>query len=151
MSTIFHTTIKAAMKASFLPAVSGLVSIFTGVYTLVVSPAGESGIVFGLVFCIAGLCGSTLSILNRRVLPGWSWYFIYSSLILAMGIYILTYTGRDLFYITGFSALFRSALLLGISIDLKRHEHLKWNNMALSAILGIFFASLLILKPQDFP
>ncbi|MDV2449379.1 hypothetical protein CMU93_18000 [Elizabethkingia anophelis] len=149
---MFHTTIKGRIRGSILPTLSGGVSLVAGFYTLVVFPVGHIGLtlVFGLVFITSGLGGVVIAIGNKKVLLGWDWYFIYTLFLLVMGMYILTYRGSDLMSITGFSVAFRSALLLGISLDLKRYEHLRWSTMALAAVLGIFFSSLLLLKAEDF-
>lgn len=144
MSSSFNTTIKSFIKNWYFPILTGFIFILAGIYLIFRDNFFGLSTLFGSLFIISSFFRLIFSIRNRKVINGWAWYFFYELLIFCIGLYIFTYPGNSLVLAVGFTSMFYSGLLLGTSLDLQRHEHPAWANLAIASILGILF-SLLVL------
>lgn len=146
MSNSFNTTIKSGIKNWYVPVISGLYTILAGLIILINrSISGPAfNILIGTVFIVSGLLSIIFTIHNRKLINGWGLYMLYGILIFDLGIYLSFYAGDSLFFVLGIGALLRSGIYLGTSLELKKHEHPKWNYLAITAGIGILFSLILI-------
>ncbi|WP_407477623.1 HdeD family acid-resistance protein [Elizabethkingia meningoseptica] len=146
MSNSFNTTIKSGIKNWYIPVISGLYTILAGLIILINrSISGPAfNILIGTVFIVSGLLSIIFTIRNRKLINGWGLYMLYGILIFDLGIYLSFYAGDSLFFVLGIGALLRSGIYLGTSLELKKHEHPKWNYLAITGGLGILLSFILI-------
>ncbi|HFK5571201.1 TPA: HdeD family acid-resistance protein [Elizabethkingia meningoseptica] len=146
MSNSFNTTIKSGIKNWYVPVISGLYTILAGLIILINrSISGPAfNILIGTVFIVSGLLSIIFTIRNRKLINGWGLYMLYGILIFDLGIYLSFYAGDSLFFVLGIGALLRSGIYLGTSLELKKHEHPKWNYLAITGGLGILLSFILI-------
>ncbi|AQX12935.1 hypothetical protein BAX94_00040 [Elizabethkingia meningoseptica] len=146
MSNSFNTTIKSGIKNWYVPVISGLYTILAGLIILINrSISGPAfNILIGTVFIVSGLLSIIFTIRNRKLINGWGLYMLYGILMFDLGIYLSFYAGDSLFFVLGIGALLRSGIYLGTSLELKKHEHPKWNYLAITGGLGILLSFILI-------
>lgn len=152
MSLSFSTTIKMPLKGWFLPLVSGIFSVITGLYIFFINSEVYLllNIFPGTALVISGAVRLFFALLNHKAISGWGWHLIYGMLILDMGIYLFIYTGSSIIFYTGFISFLRSVILLGTAIDLKRYEHQNWKKIATGGAVGAVFSIILLTEPLSF-
>ncbi|EPL7677574.1 HdeD family acid-resistance protein [Elizabethkingia anophelis] len=152
MPSSFSTTIKMPLKGWFLPLISGIFSVITGLYIFFINSDAYLllNIFPGAALVISGLVRLFFALLNRKAINGWGWHLIYGMLILDMGIYLFIYTGVSIVFYIGFTSFLRSVILLGTAIDLKRHEHKNWKRIAIGSLAGVIFSIILLAEPLSF-
>ncbi|MDH6250436.1 uncharacterized membrane protein HdeD (DUF308 family) [Chryseobacterium sp. H1D6B] len=141
-----------SVKHWYIPLILGILFILFGIY--VFSSPLETylalSVLFSVSFIVSGLFDIFFSLNNTKFLNGWGWYLITGLLSLAMGIYLVTYPKISMTilpFIVGFTVMFRSFQLLGISFDLKEAHILRWGNLAVFSILGIILSFMLLANP----
>ena len=107
-------------------------------------------VLFSISFIVIGLLDIFFSIRNRKILQGWGWYLVGGLLSLAGGIVLSIYPEISIVilpFVTGFTLLFLSFLLLGYSFEMKNLGILNWGNAAMLSVLGVIFSFMLIVSP----
>lgn len=148
----FLKSFKNSIKYWYIPLIIGIILIACGIYTLTVPLSAylTLSVLFSLSFIFIGLLDTVFAIQNSKYLNGWGWYLVGGLLSLAMGIYLIIHPDISvtiLPYVVGFTVMFRSFYLLGISFDLKEIGILSWGNVAIASVLGIILSLLLLANP----
>ena len=146
MTNSFNTTIKSGIKNWYIPVITGIYSIITGLFILTdkAMPIEILNMLIGAVFIASGILSIIFTLRNHKIINGWGLYMLYGILIFDLGIYLTFYAGDSMFFILGISSLFRSGIFLGTSVELKKHEHPQWNYLAITSGIGILFSLILI-------
>lgn len=141
-----------SVKHWYIPLILGIIFIVCGLYVFS-SPLGTYlalSLLFSVSFIVSGIFDIFFSIENRKSMNGWGWYLVSGLLSLIMGIYLVNYPKISMAilpFIVGFTVMFRSFQLLGISFDLKDAHVLRWGNLAIFSILGIILSFMLLANP----
>lgn len=130
----------------------GIIFILCGIYTLTIplETYFTLSVIFSLSFIVSGISEIFFSIENSNSLDGWGWYLVSGLISSLLGIYLLVYPQLSMAilpYIVGFTLLFRSFILLGISFNLREARILNWGNLALVSFIGVIFSFLLLANP----
>lgn len=96
------------------------------------------------MFMVCGISEVIFSIRNRKIIYDWDWYIVFGILIFVMGIYVLKITNYTLGLWTGFVSLFRSGILLGLVVELRKYGGVEWRNVILCSACGVIFSLMLI-------
>ncbi|WBV56628.1 DUF308 domain-containing protein [Chryseobacterium daecheongense] len=141
-----------SVKHWYIPLILGILFIGCGVY--VFSSPLETyltlSLLFSVSFIVSGIFDIFFSINNAKVLNGWGLYLVTGLLSFIMGVYLVSYPQISMTilpFIVGFTVMFRSFQLLGISFDLKDAHVLRWGNLAIFSILGIILSFMLLANP----
>jgi len=141
-----------SVKHWYIPLILGIIFIVCGLYVFS-APLGAYvalSLLFSVSFIVSGIFDIFFSIENRKSMNGWGWYLVSGLLSLIMGIYLVNYPKISMAilpFIVGFTVMFRSFQLLGISFDLKDAHVLRWGNLAIFSILGIILSFMLLANP----
>ncbi|WP_292011108.1 DUF308 domain-containing protein [Chryseobacterium sp.] len=141
-----------SVKHWYIPLILGILFIVLGIYVFS-SPLATYlalSILFSASFIVSGLFDIFFSIQNSKSLNGWGWYLVSGLLSFGMGIFLIAYPQISMSilpFIVGFTVMFRSFQLLGISLDLKDAHVLKWGNLAIFSVLGIILSFMLLANP----
>lgn len=141
-----------SVKHWYIPLILGILFIVCGVY--VFSSPLETyltlSLLFSVSFIVSGISDIFFALNNSKFLNGWGLYLVTGLLSLIMGIYLVSYPHISMSilpFIVGFTVMFRSFQLLGISFDLKDAHVLRWGNLAIFSILGIILSFMLLTNP----
>ncbi|WP_424351313.1 HdeD family acid-resistance protein, partial [Lutimonas sp.] len=122
------------MKYWYLPLISGLIFIGVGIYGFA-QPADSYvalAFVFSLSFLIVGIMDIFFAISNRKELEGWGWDLALGILTLLIGIVLLRHPEISILTLplfVGFTMLFRSAMAIGNSLELKKYYINEWGTL----------------------
>lgn len=141
-----------SVKHWYIPLILGILFIGCGVY--VFSSPIETylalSVLFSVSFIISGISDIFFAINNSRFLNGWGLYLVTGLLSLIMGIYLVSYPHLSmgiLPFIVGFTVMFRSFQLLGISLELKDTHVPSWGILTFFSIIGIILSFILLANP----
>lgn len=151
MTTLLQTITKS-VKHWYIPLIIGVILIAAGIYVFMVplETYVTLSVLFSISFIVIGLLDIFFSIRNRKILQGWGWYLVGGLLSLAGGIVLSIYPEISIVilpFVTGFTLLFLSFLLLGYSFEMKNLGILNWGNAAMLSVLGVIFSFMLIVSP----
>lgn len=151
MTTLLQTITKS-VKHWYIPLIIGIILIAAGIYVFMVplETYVTLSVLFSISFIVIGLLNIFFSIRNHKILQGWGWYLVGGLLSLAGGIILSIYPGISIVilpFVTGFTLLFLSFLLLGYSFEMKTLRILNWGNAAILSVLGVIFSFMLIVSP----
>lgn len=152
MMTNYLKMISNSLKHWYLPLISGLIFIGAGIYSFM-QPA-ESYValafVFSISFIIAGFMDIVFAISNRKELEGWGWDLALGLITLLIGIVLIRHPEISILSLplfVGFTLLFRSAMAIGYSLELKKYYINEWGTLMAIGILGMVFSFILIFNP----
>lgn len=145
-------SVASSVKHWYIPLILGIILIIFGIYifTIPLETYVTLSILFSISFLTSGIFDIFFSIQNSKTLKGWGWHLVSGILSLAMGIYLTMYPGISISilpFVVGFTIMFRSFYLLGISFDLKDAGIPNWGSLAFTSILGIILSFLLLANP----
>lgn len=145
-------SVTKAVKYWYLPLIFGIVFILFGIYifTTPLETYIALSILFSVSFFFSGVSDVVFAIANAKSLNGWGWYFVNGLLTTVMGIYLMAYSDLSMLtlaFVIGFTALFRSFQLLGLSLELKDIKNKDWKSLAAISVLSIIFSFLLVANP----
>lgn len=145
-------SVASSVKHWYIPLILGIVLIALGIYifTVPLETYVTLSILFSVSFVTSGIFDIFFSIQNSKTLKGWGWYLVSGILSLVMGLYLMMYPGISISilpFVVGFTVMFRSFYLLGISFDLKDAGIPNWGNLTFTSILGIILSFLLLANP----
>ena len=152
MNTNFLKLAMNSVKYWYLPLISGLIFIGVGIYGFA-QPADSYvalAFVFSLSFLIVGIMDIFFAISNRKELEGWGWDLALGILTLLIGIVLLRHPEISILTLplfVGFTMLFRSAMAIGNSLELKKYYINEWGTLMAMGILGMVFSFILIFDP----
>ena len=122
---------------------------FYVVFTPMESYVNLAGI-FSVLVLITGLLATYFSITNRKILSNWGWYLAGGIFETIAGIGLLYYPEISVAMLPvfiGFWLLFKSAQLVGNSIELKQYGILDWGWFLLLGVLLSLLSMFMILDP----
>lgn len=140
----FLKTIRNTVKHGYIPAIIGVLFILLGGYLFSI-PAETYftlTIFFSLSFLFSEILEIVFSVQNKEELEGWGWYLTSGIFALLIGIVLNAkpeVAAITLPFFVGFSLLFRSFQGLGFAFELKYYGVIKWENLAILSVLGIYF------------
>ena len=141
-----------SVKYWYLPLITGLIFIGVGIYSFA-QPA-ESYValafVFSISFIIAGFMDIIFAVSNREELEGWGWDLALGVMTLLVGIVLIRHPEISILTLplfVGFTVLFRSAMAIGTSLELKKYYINEWGTLMAIGILGMIFSFILIFNP----
>ncbi|HFK5568685.1 TPA: hypothetical protein ACG0AO_000466 [Elizabethkingia meningoseptica] len=151
MSNSFNISIKTTIKFWYIPAITGLCSIVTGLLIFIIFPLVDRVpvILSGISFITSGFLSMFFILRNRRLIEVYLWYIIYNVLIGSMGIYFLLYVHQTLAFILGLTFLFRFGILLAASIELKKLKNFHLKYITIMAIAGILTSLFLLYNTES--
>lgn len=141
-----------SVKHWYLPLITGLIFIGVGLYAFA-QPAGSYvalAFVFSISFIIAGIMDIIFAVSNREELEGWGWDLALGLMTLLVGIVLIRHPEISMLTLplfVGFTVLFRSAMAIGNSLELKKYYINEWGTLMAIGILGMIFSFILIFNP----
>ncbi len=151
MSNSFNTRIPATIKFGYIPAITGLCSILTGLLIFSIFPLVERGsvVLSGISFITSGFLSILFILRNRRLIDGYLWYIIYNVLIGSMGIYFTLNAHQSLAFILGLTFFFRFGILLAASTELIKIKNFHLKYIVIMAIAGILTSLFLLYSKES--
>lgn len=153
MEYSIYKSIKAFTNKWWISLVLGILLILTGIWifrTPLQSYVSLS-ILFSIAIFVTGLVEISFSILNRKNIEGWGWYLVGGILDMLIGTLLLTHpllTMMILPYYVAFWLLFRGAIAIGTSIQLKNYQIATWWWPLIFGIATILFSFLMLAHPE---
>jgi uncharacterized membrane protein HdeD (DUF308 family) len=151
MENIIKKTI-STLKHWWVFLLSGILLIALSLYvafTPVESYVNLAGI-FSFLVLVTGLLTIYFSIANRKLIDGWGWYLAGGIFETIVGIGLLYYPEISIIMLPlfiGFWLLFKSAQLIGNSLELKDYGIMDWGWVMLFGILLSIMSFFMILDP----
>ena len=149
----FFKRIKRTIKHWYLPLLAGVILVVAGIMTFMypLDSYVTLALLFSLSFVISGLMESVFSIANRKTMENWGWHLASGILSLIIGVLLLMNPAVSIVtlpYYVGFLILFRSAMAIGVALDLKNYRVMSWGNLMVAGVLGILFSFMLLWNPM---
>ncbi|HVO72694.1 MAG TPA: DUF308 domain-containing protein [Ignavibacteriaceae bacterium] len=145
-------SIKDAIKHWYLLLILGITFILTGIWALITPETTylSLALLFSVTFFITGILEIFSSISYRKQLDGWGWSLAAGMLDFLIGVILLLNPQISIISLplfVGFVVLYRSAMDIAWSIELKRYKESNWGFLLLTGILGVVFSFILLLNP----
>ncbi len=142
-----------SMRYWYLILILGMVMVATGlwVFATPLTAYVTLALLFAATFFITGLLEIIYAISNRRVNDNWGWSLTGGIIDLVIGILLLSNPGMTMLFLAfyvGFGILFRSVMVIGGAISLKKFDWKYWWVYLIFGISGIVFSLFMILYPM---
>lgn len=152
MNNRFLKQIRQSVKHWYIHLIIGLIFIATGIwaFTSPIQSYVALSIVFSISFLVSGIMEILFAISNKQVLENWGWTLalgIFTALIGVMLIANPAISAVTLPLYVGFMLMLHSFWAIGSAFDLKDYGVNGWGVSLFIGILGVLFASLLIVRP----
>ena len=145
-------TVRSAIQYWWGFLLVGILMVLMGLW-LFVTPL-ESYLALAFAFSLLTLTSGIVEILfaisNRKEYEGWGWYLCGGILDLILGFILVKNPDISievLPYIIAFWLMFRGAMAIGSSLELRSYHTTGWGFLLLSGILTILFSLLMIKNP----
>lgn len=145
-------TLSDRVKHWYIPLIIGILFILLGLYVFSVPLATyiTLAVFFSVAYLVSGIMDTVFAVQNKDSLPGWGWYLVLGLLTLLIGLYLVANPGISMVvlpFVVGFTMLFRSFHLLGLSFDLKSLQVKDWWQLAILSGLAILLSFLMLANP----
>lgn len=152
MRDLILNPISDKVRRWYIPLISGIIFIATGIAALVFPKASFFSLVifFSISFLFIGISEIIFSVSNYKTLKNWGWHLILGTITVLMGIMLIKDPGFSagvLALYVGLTFLFRSIATITLSIDLKNYDVKNWGFMLALGILGSIASIILIANP----
>jgi uncharacterized membrane protein HdeD (DUF308 family) len=111
----------------------------------------ELTLIFSLIFLLSSLMEILFAFFNWRELESWGWLLAFGFFTGLLGVLLYTHPQRTasiITVLTGCGLLFRSVMVISISLELKHYGELAWGKLLTLGILSAGFSFLLMLNPD---
>ena len=105
---------------------------------------------FGFSFIVTGVMSITMSLIGKRIIPGWGWYLAWGILGVLLGIYLLANiiaTEMVMYLILAFWLLVEGIFLVAQSVSISRLRNSGWGWTFVGGILTIIISFIIMFNP----
>jgi uncharacterized membrane protein HdeD (DUF308 family) len=140
------------VKHWYLPLILGAILIAVGIWVLK-TPAESYlalSMLFAYTFFITGILEIIYSVSNRNELEHWGWSLVGGIIDLLIGCLLISQPQMSMLilpFFVGFGILFRSLMMIGWSLFLRKAGQGNWTNLLFIGILGAIFSFILLWNP----
>lgn len=152
MANQFIKNLRESVKHWYLPLITGLILIGTGIWTFF-SPQESYlalSIVFSVSFLVTGVFEIIFAISNRNTMDNWGWTLVLGILTTLVGVMLLNNPEISLISLplyVGFMLMFRAISAMGMAMDLKSYGVMEWGTLMIFGVLGLIFSFIMIWNP----
>ncbi len=152
MSDLFIKNVRESVKYWYIPLVTGLILVGTGLWTFSAPVASfvALSIVFSLSFLMSGILEIIFAISNRNEIDNWGWSLVLGIMTALVGVVLLSHPEISMVSLplyVGFMVLFRSFSAIGVAMDLKSYGETAWKKLMFIGVLGAMLSFILIWDP----
>ena len=152
MNNRFLKQIRQSVKHWYIHLIIGLIFIATGIwaFTSPIQSYVALSIVFSISFLVSGIMEILFAISNKQVLENWGWTLVLGIFTALIGVMLIAnpaISAVTLPLYVGFMLMLHSFWAIGSAFDLKDYGVNGWGVSLFIGILGVLFASLLIVRP----
>ena len=152
MNYLFLKQIKQSVKHWYIHLIIGLIFIATGiwVFTSPVHSYVALTVVFSISFLLSGIMEIFFAVSNSKVLDNWGWTLALGIFTALIGVMLLAnpaISALTLPLYVGFMLMLHSFWAIGSAFDLKDYGVKGWGISLFIGILGVVFATLIIIRP----
>lgn len=152
MNNLFLKQIKQSVKHWYIHLIIGLIFIATGIWVFT-SPLHSYvalTVVFSISFLLSGIMEIFFAISNSKVLDNWGWTLTLGIFTALIGVILIAnpaISALTLPLYVGFMLMLHSFWAIGSAFDLKDYGVKGWGISLFIGILGVVFATLIIVRP----
>lgn len=152
MNNLFLKQIKQSVKHWYIHLIIGLIFIATGIWVFT-SPLHSYvalTVVFSISFLLSGIMEIFFAISNSKVLDNWGWTLALGIFTALIGVILIAnpaISALTLPLYVGFMLMLHSFWAIGSAFDLKDYGVKGWGVSLFIGILGVVFATLIIVRP----
>lgn len=152
MNNLFLKQIKQSVKHWYIHLIIGLIFIATGIWVFT-SPLHSYvalTVVFSISFLLSGIMEIFFAISNSKVLDNWGWTLALGIFTALIGVILIAnpaISALTLSLYVGFMLMLHSFWAIGSAFDLKDYGVKGWGISLFIGILGVVFATLIIVRP----
>ncbi len=152
MNNLFLKQIKQSVKHWYIHLIIGLIFIATGIWVFT-SPLHSYvalTVVFSISFLLSGIMEIFFAISNSKVLDNWGWTLALGIFTALIGVILIAnpaISALTLPLYVGFMLMLHSFWAIGSAFDLKDYGVKGWGISLFIGILGVVFATLIIVRP----